>query len=352
MKTPTYAVLLLLLFAGLKTPAQAQNNAPFQFHKGDHVCYLGNTLADRMQHFGWLETLLQSRFPDLELVFRDLGFSADELTIRPRSDNFGSPDKHLAHSKADVIFAFFGSNEAQNGEAGLAAFRKQLADFIDHTQSQKYNGKSAPRLVLFSPIAHEDLKDPNLPDGKEDNARLKLYTQAMSEVARQKNVPFVNVYEPTKALYIQHKKPLTINGIHLNDEGYYLLAETIENSLFGKSIHPPKDTLAELHRAVLDKNLHWFNRYRVTDGYNVYGGRSRTGNYDGQTNATIMQREWEILDVKTANRDRKIWALRSAAITRLMIVTSRRKSRSKPIAPAPILTVRTPSSAAKMRLPR
>ena len=143
----------------------AQQAEPLALKKGDHICYIGNTLADRMQHHGWLETLLQSRFPDHELVFRNLGFSADELTVRPRSDNFGSPDKHLAFSKADVIFAFFGYNESYQGEAGLPAFRKELAEFIDHTLSQKYNGKSAPRLVLFSPIAHEDLNSPNLPDG-------------------------------------------------------------------------------------------------------------------------------------------------------------------------------------------
>ncbi len=287
----------------------AQNAEPFSFKKGDHICSIGNTLADRMQHHGWLETLIQSRFPDHELVFRNLGFSADELTVRPRSDNFGSPDKHLAFSKADVIFAFFGYNESFNGEAGLPAFRKQLADFIDHTLSQKYNGKSAPRLVLFSPIAYEDTGNPNLPDGKENNARLKLYTQAMAEVAKEKKVPFVDLYHPTSAVYAQTKQPLTINGIHLTLEGNRRLAEIIEQALFGKTVPPGEETLETLRTAVLDKNLHWFNRYRVTDGYNVYGGRSKTGDYDGQTNATIMQREWEILDVKTANRDRKIWAL-------------------------------------------
>jgi hypothetical protein len=38
--------------------------------------------------------------------------------------------------------------------------------------------------VLFSPIAHEDLKNPDLPDGRENNERLALYTRAMAEVAK------------------------------------------------------------------------------------------------------------------------------------------------------------------------
>src|SRR2546422_3917187 len=61
-----------------------------KLEKGDHVSVIGNTLADRMQHAGWLETFLHSRFPQHELVIRNLGFAADELTIRLRSANFGS----------------------------------------------------------------------------------------------------------------------------------------------------------------------------------------------------------------------------------------------------------------------
>ena len=60
-------------------------------------------------------------------------------------------------------------------------FKRDLGDFMKHTQARKYNGKTAARLVLFSPIAHEDLKDRNLPHGAQNNARLELYTAAMGE---------------------------------------------------------------------------------------------------------------------------------------------------------------------------
>src|SRR5260221_11642781 len=61
------ACLILVPFA------RAQTVLPLS--KGDRIVYVGNTLADRMQHQGWLETVIQSRFPEHELVFRDLGFS-------------------------------------------------------------------------------------------------------------------------------------------------------------------------------------------------------------------------------------------------------------------------------------
>src|SRR5262249_5664838 len=132
----------------------------FEVKTGDHICIIGNSLADRMQHSGWLESFLYARFPDAQLVFRNLGFSGDELTVRLRSEGFGSPDDWLKKEQADVIFAFFGYNESFQGPAGLARFREDLDKFIKDTRGQKYNGKTAPRLVLFSPIAAEKHPDP------------------------------------------------------------------------------------------------------------------------------------------------------------------------------------------------
>src|SRR5208282_3476462 len=67
---------------------------------GDHICIIGNTLADRMQHDGWLETYFHSRFPKHDLVFRNLGFSGDEIDLsrRLRSQSFGTPDQWLSGS--------------------------------------------------------------------------------------------------------------------------------------------------------------------------------------------------------------------------------------------------------------
>ena len=68
--------------------------------------------------------------------------------------------------------------------------QRTLDTFIKHTHTQKYNGKTAARLVLFSPIAHENLHDRNLPDGTDNNRRLELYTAALAEVAAGQPWPF------------------------------------------------------------------------------------------------------------------------------------------------------------------
>ncbi len=304
---PPAALTLLPLLSSCSGPDPL---AEFTFKSGDRICLIGNTLADRMQHHGWLETLVQSKLFDEKLRFRNLGYSGDELSMRLRSKNFGSPDEHLQHSQADVVFAFFGYNESHAGDEGLPGFRQQLGDFIDHSLGQQYNGETAPRLVIFSPIAHEDLGSPDLPDGSANNARLQAYSSAMAEVAADKSVPFVDLFTATKELYAREDAPLTINGIHLNELGNRRLAEIIVAKLIPASeqARPEGGFQAEIRSAVLDKNLHWFNRYRTTDGYSIFGARGDLAFVDGQTNREVIDRELEILDVMTANRDQMIWA--------------------------------------------
>jgi glucose/arabinose dehydrogenase len=276
----------------------------------DHICIIGNTFADRMQHSGWLESLIYAQFPKDHLVFRNLGFAGDELTVRLRSEGFGSPHEWLKKEQADVIFAFFGYNESFKGLEGLAGFRKDLDKFIKDTLSQNYSGKGSPRLVLFSPTAAERHPDPNFPNPAGLNANLQLYTFAMAEVAKANNVLFVDLFTASEAAYAQAKQPYTINGVHLTDDGYRLLAPVMFQALFGQA--PARatdnDSFEALRGAVNEKNAVWFSRYRTIDGYNVYGGRSYM-KYNGVMNRDTMQREMEMRDVMTANRDRRVWAV-------------------------------------------
>src|SRR5688572_27632567 len=144
-------LLLPALAALILNPIAASAESGLVLQPGDHICIVGNTLAERMQHDGWLETAIQARLPELQLVFRNLGYSGDEVhdyfdaasekTTRLRSEAFETPDVHLAHSKATVIFAFFGYNESYAGDEGLPKFRAELIEFIEHARQQKYDGQ-------------------------------------------------------------------------------------------------------------------------------------------------------------------------------------------------------------------
>jgi hypothetical protein len=141
-----------------------QQPAKLELKQGDHVAIVGNALADCIQHSGWLETLIQAKYPQQQLVFRNLGAAADEIATWHRSQEFGTRDQWLTWTQADVIFAFYGFNESFGGYEGLEKFKADVDKFIKDAQKQNYSGKGAPRIVLFSPIANEKHQDPSYPD--------------------------------------------------------------------------------------------------------------------------------------------------------------------------------------------
>jgi lysophospholipase L1-like esterase/azurin/glucose/arabinose dehydrogenase len=303
---PWGTVLLAFVLTVAVTVGAGCGQGQAFFQKGDHIVIIGNGLADRMQHHGWLETYLQAELSGLELVIRNQGFTGDRINHRPRSEGFMTEDEYLALSQADVIFAMFGYNESYDGEP--AQFGEALTEWIERTRTQNYSGKGAPRIVLFSPIAHENLNDSNLPDGRDNNARLAAYTEAMEAVADEKHVRYLNLFGPSQELYADALSPLTINGVHLNEDGNRQVAEIIVESLLGRQPDADIAMLESVRAAVLDKNWHWFNRYRATDGNDVWGTRSTLAFTNDQTNFEVLQNELVQLDYMTANRDRVIWA--------------------------------------------
>jgi hypothetical protein len=286
-------------------PADYKDPMPFAFSKGDVVAILGNGLPDRMQHDGWMETVLQSALPEMQVRFRNMSTSGDRPNSYPRSPGQISMGHYLQHVKPDVVFGMFGYNESFENKP--ADFKAQLIEFVKKTRGTKPNGKSFPRIVLFSPIAHEDTKSPNVPDGKAHNAQLAAYTKATADAAAEAGVAFVDLFHPSLELFKAAKEPLTINGVHLTDEGNRQLAEVIAKALLGKDVSASA-SMEPLREAVVDKSYHWYQRYHASDGNDVWGSRSTLAFVDGQTNGEVLQHELSMLDVMTANRDERVWA--------------------------------------------
>jgi len=59
-------LIIFCTFATLSFSAIAE---PLPLKKGDHICIIGNTLADRMQHSGYLEALIHAKFPQTSWSF-------------------------------------------------------------------------------------------------------------------------------------------------------------------------------------------------------------------------------------------------------------------------------------------
>jgi putative membrane-bound dehydrogenase-like protein len=286
-------------------PADYRDPLPFAFKQGDVVAILGNGLADRMQHDGWLETLLQSELARQRVRFRNMSASGDRPNDYPRSAGQMPMTEYLRKVQPTVVFALFGYNESFDTQS--ADYKRLLLEFVRKTRGARPNGKGFPRIVLFSPIAHEDTHNPNVPDGRAHNVRLAACTRATAEAAKEAGVAFVDLFHPSLDLFARSTHPLTINGVHLSEEGDRQLAEVIAESLLGKPVSWTP-ALEPLRQAVLDKDLHWWNRYRASDGNDIWGSRSTLKFVNDQSNADVLQPELTMLDVMTANRDEVVWA--------------------------------------------
>ncbi len=301
---------------------------PMQPCKGESIVFLGNTLASRMELFNHFETALYQQYPNLELTFRNMGFPGHTAAYRPEAGSkdpwafpggdqfhpeiqahlgeghYPKPDEWLTIVKASTIVAFFGFNESFDGMEGIENFKNELRAFVDHTLSQSYerNAAQSPRLVLATPIAMQQLRQFNLPDAGQRNAILKAYADAVGEVAKEKQVGFVDLFTPTMQWFEGSDQSLTINGVHLSDAGYRKLAPVLMSQLFGANTDTDLSG-SLLHRAVQDKAWFWRNDYRMLNGVHAYGRRwAPYGNFN-------YPEEIEKIRQMTVLRDRNVWAI-------------------------------------------
>lgn len=276
----------------------AGTRLPLELAAGDRIALVGNTLLERARFFGQFEALLHQRYPRHRLIVRNLAWSADEVDRQPRPANFASTLQHLTHEKADVIFAALGFNESFAGEEGIDGFRASLSKYVGDLKSRAFNGQSAPRIVLVSPIANEDIA--GVAAAERNNARIEAYADVIRDVAREQNVGYVNVFDATLAAAASTGSDITFNGAHLTKEGYDIFAAALYEGTFGEKPPQVNDALRE---AVVEKNRQYFRRFRPVNTFYYTGGRNKSYGYLDFLPA--MQN----FDIMVANRDARIWQL-------------------------------------------
>ncbi|MFT5110525.1 MAG: glucose/arabinose dehydrogenase, partial [Pseudoalteromonas tetraodonis] len=267
-------ILFLILFGGW---LRAE---PLHVEKGDSIVILGNTFAERMQLFGYFETFLHSRFPDHQLRVRNMGWSADEVDKRIRPLGFPELFAELEEHRADLLFLCFGLNESFQGTAGVDHYKAELGNFLNELQRRKFNGESAPRIVLVSPIPFEDLGDGS-PDGAEENHRIRLYSEASEAVAREHGARFLDLFAPVLELDANFPdKKITINGIHLTEYGDWSVSQLMARGLglWSDDLILPlvKPSDEKFRRAVYEKNHHYFAWWHPPNASYIHGGRNMT----------------------------------------------------------------------------
>lgn len=216
------------------SPAAAAPRPRFTLNDGDRVVFLGDTFMEREQMDSYIETMLTLRFPDKNVIFRNLGWSADTPLGESRA-GFDAPEKgfdrlkeHLAAVKPTVIFLSHANSSSFNGLAGIEKFQNDMRKLL--AAITEICGPST-RLIFVGPIPHEKLPPP-LPDPSAHNEMLRMYSDAVRDLAFEKSSVFVDLFRGmVPPANFTNKVNLTDNGIHLTSYGYWQAAAVFESAL-------------------------------------------------------------------------------------------------------------------------
>jgi lysophospholipase L1-like esterase len=310
--------LLLVSLFRCEFAVAAPPTPPFELREGDRVVFLGDTFIEREQYYGWIELMLTTRFPDRNVTFRNLGWSADtpagdsrfglsllQAGKEPPDEGWKQLVRQLEDARPTVVFVGYGMASSFDGEPGLPRFKADYNRLLD-TLEKISPGVS---LVLLSPFQHEDLKSP-WPDPEGHNTAVESYSEAIGEIAESRSAVFIPIHtiavgpSASPAGQTSQARPtFTANGIHLNSEGYRLVASAMDVLLFQGLGQWMKTDTGNLRDAILRKNEWFFHRSRPANMAYIFGFRKRE---QGQNAVEIPK-----FDELIAAEEKRIAALRS-----------------------------------------
>ena len=208
---------------------------------GDQILLVGDGLIEQMQKYGYLEHRLTIQNQGKSLHFRNIGWSGDtpagiardglgtrQAGHEPDNEGWVQLKKQIEEIKPNVVIIGYGMASSLDGSS-LEQFKSSYQDLVAHIKSNA--GKRNPlRMVFLSPISHEDLGG-KLPNGEDHNLILEKYREVIGGLAIEHDAWFVDLYRMLKRRPGSTVPPLTHDGIHLNDYGYWNMAAATENSM-------------------------------------------------------------------------------------------------------------------------
>ena len=287
-------MLPLLCCAILAAPAEAPSKNPFLFENGDRVVFLGGTLIEREQKYGYWELALTLLNRDKNVIFRNMGWSGDTVYCESRG-SFDGPKKGyentmalLKELKPTVVVICYGHVESFDGEAGVKKFTEGLEKLIDGVNATK------ARVVLMTPTPFENVKP--MTDAPKRNDMLKLYCNAMKAVADKRKLECYDLNATVDQRLKMGNLQLTENGIHLSELGYRVTSD----DFFSGTSDGPK----ALREAIIAKNELFFHRWRPQNHTYLFGFRKHEQGNNGKEIAEfdplIEKAEKKIAELKKA----------------------------------------------------
>ena len=258
----------------------------------DTVLFYGNSMIERLLENGDLEAYMQLSRKEKQnspLAIRSLAWTGDEVGYRLRPEGYVRHlTKVLDEWKANTIVLGFGMNEAFHGTDGLDDFKQNYLSYLNQLV-EIHPGAS---FVLLSPIAVEVEQYPQLGKVGEAakknalltvevlNENLELYTAAIKDIATSKKAKFIDVYSISKQAYTSSNRPLTNNGIHLNDFGNAIVSKSIASQLTNSNLQSVNQAhLEQLSQAITQKHEYVAEIARPKNSVVYFGVRQRPDEY-------------------------------------------------------------------------
>ncbi|MCY2928115.1 MAG: SGNH/GDSL hydrolase family protein [Planctomycetota bacterium] len=207
------AVLALVGAAPKDTPTK------FQLKPGQQIVAIGDSITQAGGYLKMIDAVLAENTPKGQLPpIINVGISgqkAEDLVARFAND--------VVAKKPAYVTLSIGINDvwhrlgAPHDPNILAAYKANVEKMVDMAQAAKI------KVILLAPtIITEDVKAAG-------NTRLKLYVQAMKDIAEAKKCQFVDLHQ--MFLTALEKKPagesdkwITSDGVHMNDKGDAVMA--------------------------------------------------------------------------------------------------------------------------------
>ncbi len=203
----------------------------------DRLVLVGPTMIERMQRYGYLDTLLAQRTAG-KIATRNLGWSGDTVFGISRAV-FGTQEvgfnrlvNDVVQAKPTVILLAYGRNEALEGRIGEAVFEKQYR-LLASTLVEK----TKARLILLQPRRVE-WQGPPLPAPAKWNGNLDRYRNIIRRIANDIDATLI---ESTAT----DDWTITRNGLHPTRAGFWKYSSWLADQL----IPPPSSHVWQISTA-------------------------------------------------------------------------------------------------------
>lgn len=237
---------------------------------GDRVALLGGTLVESLQSHGDEEVAVLLEEPSWRIVFRNLGWSGDDVHGAARRV-FGGPSEgytrlwqDIEKAKPTVAILGYGFAEASNGPGGIASFAAGLERLVTDLEARSV------RVILLLPFPLPGVKTPDYA------AAIEGCRETGQQLARQRNL---GVIDPAAGMREGMKEMggagFDSTGLRLSRDGQRELGWILASGLLGRPVAEvrrptSRDRYEQLSARVAEKNALFFHHYRPMNETYLY----------------------------------------------------------------------------------